>query len=339
MNSEKNTRVEWIDFAKCIAIMLVIIGHVLSWYHPRYKAVYIVIYSMHMPFFFMLSGLTFRVNEEERVSDFIRYKAKKFFPPLYLFCVIDIAFQILSGKFNVSQSTKFIISSILFVNGGAFSKYWFLPALFVAEIILFLIFKLCKSPERRTFATIIIGMGGGTLSYFMNYHLPFHFESAVFAVQFIYCGILIKKALRKPVKIKTTICIALGVAFMITNIAMLPRYSITDDFFSMTFRNPMLFLITAFSGSISLLLICSIQNRKNFFTRIGRHTLYIYGFHYSILGILRKVDYKILHLQSYLPDLVLALIEVSVTLLVAYFCAELWIYFLNMRRQKLEIKT
>lgn len=141
MNSEKHTRVEWIDFAKCIAIMLVIIGHVLSWYHPRYKAVYIAIYSMHMPFFFMLSGLTFRVNEEERVSDFIRYKAKKIFPPLFLFCVIDIAFQVLSGNFNVSQSTKFIISSILFMNGGAFSKYWFLPALFVAEIILFLIFK------------------------------------------------------------------------------------------------------------------------------------------------------------------------------------------------------
>ena len=126
---------------------------------------------------------------------------------------------------------------------------------------------------------------------------------------------------------------------MITNIAMLPWYSITDDFFSMTFRNPVLFLITAFSGSISLLLICSIQDRRNFFTRIGRHTLYIYGFHYSILGVLRKVDYEILHLQRYLPDLVLALIEVSVTLLVAYFCAEIWIYFLNLRRQKLETKT
>lgn len=51
-------RVEWINFAKCIAISLVIIGHVLSWVHPQYKAVYVAIYSMHMPFFFMLSGLT-----------------------------------------------------------------------------------------------------------------------------------------------------------------------------------------------------------------------------------------------------------------------------------------
>lgn len=137
MNSEKHARVEWIDFAKYIAIVLVIMGHVLSWYHPRYKAVYVAIYSMHMPFFFILSGLTFRVNEEERVSDFIRYKAKKLCPPLVLFCMINIAFQVLSGNFNVRQSTKYIISSILFMNGGAFSKYWFLPALFVAEIILF----------------------------------------------------------------------------------------------------------------------------------------------------------------------------------------------------------
>lgn len=175
---------------------------------------------------------------------------------------------------------------------------------------------------------------GGTLSHFTNYHLPFHFESAVFAVLFIYCGILIKKVvLEKSIKTKTTICIALGVAFVITNIVMLPWYSITDDFFSMTFRNPVLFLITAFSGSTSLLLICSLQDRKSFFTGIGRDTLYIYGFHYSVLAILRKVDYKILCLQRYLPDVVLALIEVSVTLLVTYFCAEMWIYFLNLRRQ------
>lgn len=65
MRSEKCTRVEWIDFAKYIAIFLVIIGHVLSWSHPQYKTVYIAIYSMHMPFFFMLSGLTFSVKKKQ----------------------------------------------------------------------------------------------------------------------------------------------------------------------------------------------------------------------------------------------------------------------------------
>ena len=66
--SGRCARVEWIDFAKCIAISLVIIGHVLSWFHPQYKAVYVAIYSMHMPFFFMLSGLTIVVQLSRQKS-------------------------------------------------------------------------------------------------------------------------------------------------------------------------------------------------------------------------------------------------------------------------------
>lgn len=77
---------------------------------------------------------------------------------------------------------------------------------------------------------------------------------------------------------------------------ILPKYDITDDFFSMTFRNSILFLVTAFSGSICLMILCSTQNRENIFTKIGRQTLYIYGFHYSIFSVFRSIEVKILQL-------------------------------------------
>lgn len=187
--------------------------------------------------------------------------------------------------------------------------------------------SFCDRPNRT----------GGTLSYYLNYHLPLHFESAVFAVLFIYSGTLIKKIiLGKSVRTKSAICIGTGLVFVITNIVMMSRYDITDDVFSMTFRNPVLFLITAFSGSICLLILCSTQDRKSLFTEIGRQTLYIYGFHYSIFGILRRVEFKMLHLQNYLPDSALALVEVTVTLLTAYFCAKEWLYILRSRRHKTE---
>lgn len=160
MGSERCTRVDWIDFAKCIAIFLVIIGHVLSWAHPQYKAVYVAIYSMHMPFFFMLSGLTFSVKKEEKAIEFIKHKLKTIFPPLFLFCGIEVVFQILFEKLLSRLSVKFVVESLLFMNGGAFSKYWFLPALFVAEIILFGIFRLFGNPKRRTFVIALIGLGG-----------------------------------------------------------------------------------------------------------------------------------------------------------------------------------
>lgn len=160
MGSEKCTRVEWIDFAKCIAIFLVIVGHVLSWSHPQYKAVYIAIYSMHMPFFFMLSGLTFSVKKEETVNEFIKRKAKAIFQPLFLFCGIEVVFQVLFEKLLSRLSAKFVVESLLFMNGGAFSKYWFLPALFIAELILFGVFRLFDNLKWRAFVTALIGLGG-----------------------------------------------------------------------------------------------------------------------------------------------------------------------------------
>lgn len=155
------TRIDWVDFAKCVAIFLVVVGHVLSWSHPQYKAIYMAIYSMHMPFFFMLSGMTFSVHENETLNQFIRRKAKAILLPLLLFCAIEVGFQTLFENLIKRVSAKLVVESLLFMNGGAFSKYWFLPALFVAEAILFLIFKMFKSKKMRLMVVVLIGLWGG----------------------------------------------------------------------------------------------------------------------------------------------------------------------------------
>lgn len=156
-------RIEWMDFAKCVAIILVIAGHVLSWSHSQYKAIYMAIYSMHMPFFFMLSGMTFNVHENETFNRFIHRKAKAILLPLLLFCIIEVGFQLLFENLAKRITAKLVVESFLFMNGGAFSKYWFLPALFVAEAILFLIFQMFNSENMRLMVAALIGLGGYTV--------------------------------------------------------------------------------------------------------------------------------------------------------------------------------
>ncbi len=48
-------RIYWIDCAKGITILLVIIGH--SIYNPMVRG---PIFSFHMPLFFILSGMTYK---------------------------------------------------------------------------------------------------------------------------------------------------------------------------------------------------------------------------------------------------------------------------------------
>ena len=68
---ERNGRVEWIDFAKGIAMFFVIIGHTVSLFGGNLEMfVRGGIYSFHMPLFFILSVLTFKfsVNNDQFVA-------------------------------------------------------------------------------------------------------------------------------------------------------------------------------------------------------------------------------------------------------------------------------
>lgn len=51
----KGKRIEWIDVAKAICILLMIAGHT----YPVGSKVRNIIFSFHMPLFFILSGYNF----------------------------------------------------------------------------------------------------------------------------------------------------------------------------------------------------------------------------------------------------------------------------------------
>ncbi|MBQ8345321.1 MAG: acyltransferase family protein, partial [Clostridia bacterium] len=57
---KENGRISWIDIAKGIAILLVLLGHTIC---PTWMSVYI--YSFHMPLLFVLSGYTLKLKEGE----------------------------------------------------------------------------------------------------------------------------------------------------------------------------------------------------------------------------------------------------------------------------------
>ena len=79
----KSERVEWIDCAKGIGIILVIMGHsicpdtLLYW-----------LYTFHMPLFFFLSGLTFNFDKYFEFKSFVISKIKSLLIPYALLSLI-----------------------------------------------------------------------------------------------------------------------------------------------------------------------------------------------------------------------------------------------------------
>lgn len=104
----------FLDFAKGIAIFLVVLGHVLEKSMEQRNGVYHFIYLFHMPFFFMLSGyLACRTTAFG--GKFYLKKTRSLLLPFFF---VGMSFTVLNGQYRI-----FFFD--YFHNG-----YWFLLSLF-----------------------------------------------------------------------------------------------------------------------------------------------------------------------------------------------------------------
>lgn len=130
-------RIEWVDIAKGILILLVVLGHFLEAL-GYYEFVHKWIYSFHMVSFFALSGVVFKEYNIKPLA-FIRKKFRSLIIPAYIaffITAIYSCFQV--GFHNLWEwlSIKNIISVLVLHN------YWFIGALFSLEIIEYFLHKV-----------------------------------------------------------------------------------------------------------------------------------------------------------------------------------------------------
>lgn len=118
------SRIEWIDIAKALGVVLVVLGHTgLSEVFRRW------IYIFHMPLFFYISGMFFRpVN----LGVAIKKKGKAYLLPYILFSIVFMMMNQLID-FGLQRALDDIHRIITFL--GTFPVLWFLTGLFFVEII------------------------------------------------------------------------------------------------------------------------------------------------------------------------------------------------------------
>ncbi len=136
-------RFDWLDIAKGLGIIAVVLGHVLAddKESSLSQALVHTIYSFHMPLFFLLAGYTLK---PENLSSFAWRRGLALGVPYLLFLVMlglpSLAVSCAAGPiplFGIGQCKTFAFrllaggSSI----GGIFSVFWFIPCLFFAMLI------------------------------------------------------------------------------------------------------------------------------------------------------------------------------------------------------------
>lgn len=142
-NVKSTTRIPWIDIAKGIGIILVVLGHASG-----ASIVGKYIYSFHMPLFFILSGMCF-VPDKYSTAEFFKKRTKQLLLPSAYLTLLFIAISLLSAKGFDFYGLK----------NGLPGALWFLPVLYFIEIIYYLLYKL--SQRKRLISICLIGFGGG----------------------------------------------------------------------------------------------------------------------------------------------------------------------------------
>lgn len=193
MKEQLNQRIEWVDTVKGLGIILVLIGHCNI---PR-------IYLFHMPLFYIISGFCWNVDKYKLMPfNGVCYQKVPFlyFPYIKIALICFVVFGVFA-KFKdfglsteyIHQLLKYAFGMLIYSRGTAewlpnCSPIWFLTALFVAELLFFLINK-----QKRVLLFVVAAGLIGYLCSFCGKIFPWNIDNALTAIPFLYIGVLLRR--------------------------------------------------------------------------------------------------------------------------------------------------
>ena len=299
----------WVDSAKGIGIILVIMGHLL--YSSDIPWLNQIIYSFHMPLFFILSGY---VQKKEFKPGFIKNRAKRLLIPYIAFSIMGILYFGLR-LIHQGLSIPEILADFLYVNGEVSNHpLWFLIVLFEISVII----RMMEYPRRSTTIQIILlllFMLLGKLVYQYSQQLQFlrffGLNRAIVCSGFYMAGVLIRKI---RLNLNPWVFIILSIILTILFGAGLNR---KVSLYSFTLGSYWLFLAASFSGSFLVMCICKTWlDRDCFLSRISKYAILFLGIQYFVIIPFRgKMDQLSLTKTGWYDVLMLVLCVAIIALL------------------------
>ena len=175
-------RLAWIDLAKGIGIILMVIGHMPS----MPSVVHDWIFSFHMPLFFFLSGYLFR---KKNVADCLKNSIKNYLRPYVIYSIVFIAADYISFKNINDLSTS--VERFLIGQGG-FDVLWFFISMFWIHNIYNLIVEIIND-EKCEKAVIFVICSIAYSFTILKLGSAFKFMTSLVSILFFAAGVELKK--------------------------------------------------------------------------------------------------------------------------------------------------
>lgn len=316
---EGNKRLDYIDRAKGILIVLMIAGHI--WQHG-YQ--YSLIYVFHMPAFFVISGylLSLSKSYERGYGRFAAKKAYAFLLPYLFMDSLGIVHDIIRN--GVLQNWKGYVYNIisLHTNDG---DVWFLRTLLVIELLFpFFLYVLKKRPIMLLASVVMWAVSlfiiseniyivilRRILTYFLPFTVGFCWGRA-FSVRKLW---------------------ALLVSLVFVPLSAFVNWRSIPLPFQMA---QLLRMIASFGGTYLIIQLSMffVKPISSFLEHFGKNSIIVYCTHhvlYAAIGIL--IGYSDFKTITFLPGLIILLAVVILEIPIIY-CINRWLPFLAGRHYR-----
>ena len=288
-------RTEYIDIARGIVIILMLIGH-----SGAPDILTQLIYGFHMPFFFILSGFLYNREkwDEKGLRKLVVSKFRAYIIPYFVLCGINIAMKItydfLIG-FSFEECKAEGIKRFLWVLYSYSTKarmdtsvpLWFLPCIFLSTIFTWMIFKI-KGPVTKCLFFISFWIINIILNALKSPVLPWHIGLSLIGAGFMMAGYYIRKVIdNKGVYKVLSYNPQFYVGFMCFLFSVFFLCTVATGKVDMNLRKfgayPGLFIIGSTCMSVFVLLLCrDVIGSNKALLFFGRNTIVVMGFNYAI---------------------------------------------------------
>ncbi len=350
--SKKAGRLDYIDMARGLGMLSIIIGHMGS------SVVSDIVFTYHVPLFFLISGFFFK-DKKETVKKYACRLLKPYFITwilLIVLCTIKAGVKAIANSDNVggiiTYSIKYWLVAGLYGGGSTYANsfcgyndipiigaIWFFIALLWAIILLYLIEKLNIKTWSKTLIRVIktcivgivffVGLFSAKYSWW-----PLSIQAGCTGLGFLYIGYMYRlwkldhkreeyNKSKRPRWIFAIIAILLWLQSIVRaiNVEDDTSMSLVRNWFS----NPILDIVGAVSVSwliVQGMIKIEKNSEKKAMLHIIKRILVFFGVYSDIILCIHLIDMNILpwdKIYSYVPFYAIAFILIFIFKLSLYY--------------------
>ena len=292
--NETAKREGYLDIAKGIGIILVILGHIDIGFATSW------LYSFDLPLFYLVAGICFRYREN--LGEYLIKRARRCLIPYAVFGVLIVLVESRTGYlYETGLKTNFLRLLIQ----ERYSTLWFLATLFLASIIFYLIVKLCQqNPIRVLVVSLLLSVVFVVLDQEYIRALPWNLDTAFIVLGFMALGYFIKqkeildKLLGLDGKKRAFTCIFLFVLNAVFYVANTLVSGTSLEMYWNSYGMYPLMYLAAVTGSLFVIIISNAIACKPLET-LGRNSMTYFALHQSVVMWPVTLFFRKIHLITF----------------------------------------